>query len=415
MNQSHSDRAVSKTEFIALTDMMFSIVAFSVDAMLPAMPQIARDLGLENAQHAPLVVTSFLLGLGVATLIAGPLSDAFGRRPIVFGGLAIYAAGAAVAWQAQSFETMIAARFLQGMGAAGPRVVCLAIVRDRFSGTEMARVMSLALVLFLAVPALAPMMGAFTMRAVNWYAIFAIFIAFSLILMIWFGLRQAETLPSHERRPLRLGHLLGAAKEIFANPTTRIAIMIQTLIMAMLFSVLTMVQPIFDITFGRADSFPYWFGALAVASSVSSFANAQMVGRFGMRRLITWALWFQVVASSAALLLFLTEQTGTFWIYLFWQFGVLLQAGLTTANLNTLAMEPMGHIAGATSSVIGAVSTIGGAVLASVFAPFFDGTPIPLFGIALALAALSVLLITSMKRKEAARTPDASPSPPAPF
>ncbi len=401
MQVSDTTSETSNVEFIALTAMMFAIVAFSVDAMLPAMPHVATDLGLSNPQHAPLILTAFLIGMGCATFVAGPISDAVGRRPAVFGGLLIFALGAFLSWRAQSFEGMIAARFLQGVGAAGPRVACLAIVRDRFAGAEMARIMSLASVLFLMVPAFAPIIGAMIIRFVDWHNIYALFVIYAAILAVWFGSRQTETLHAEDRRPISPAQLLRTLKEILRHPTTRMSVMIQTLLMALLFSVVTMVQPIFDITFGRADSFPYWFGALALISSAASFANARLVIRFGMRNLISVALWLQFALTSAAILLFLVGAPGQFWIYLVWQLGAMAQVGLTNANLNSLALEPMGHVAGATSSVIGSFSIFGGAVMASVAAPLFDGTPVPLFMIALILVVASRFLLSAMLRKEA--------------
>ena len=363
--------------------MMLAIVALSIDIMLPAMPVIAQDLNLSDPQRAPLILTSFLIGLGLATFIVGPISDAIGRRPVVFVGLTIFAVGAIWAWTSTSFEGMIAARVLQGVGAAGPRVVSAAVVRDRYSGAEMASITSLALMLFLIVPALAPMIGAFIIEVSHWRTIFSVLIVFPVVLMVWFGMRQDETLPVSARRPIKPNLLRDAVVEIFKNPTARLSIFVQTLSMTVLFSVLTMVQPVFDITFGRADSFPYWFGALAFVSGISSFLNARIVVRFGMRRIVNLALKFQLLASSLALLLFLLDAPGAFAIFLAWQFGVLLQAGLTTANLNSMMMEPLGHIAGTTASVSGAVTMVGGAGLASLLASLFDGTPIPLFFIAI--------------------------------
>ena len=402
MEEHDSTRQVRRSEFIALIAMMLAIVALSVDAMLPAMPSIAADLQLSDPQRASLILTSFLVGLGIATFFTGPISDAFGRRPVVFVGLLIYAIGALWAWYAQSLESMLAARVLQGIGAAGPRVVSAAIVRDRYSGAQMASIMSFALMLFLIIPALAPMLGAWITMVSNWRMIFATFVLFSILLITWFGMRQPETLPVEQRRPIKLRSLLDALSQIFSHPTTRLSICVQTLSMTVLFSVLTMVQPIFDITFGRADNFPYWFGAIAFLSGVSSFLNARIVERLGMRCLVTWALRSQIVISSATLILLLMNVPGAFWIYLVWQLGVMLQVGFTTANLNSMAMEPMGHIAGTASSVIAGTTMIGGAALASILAPLFDGTPVPITCISLTCVCLSLVIMAAMRRAEGA-------------
>ncbi|MEP3844056.1 MAG: multidrug effflux MFS transporter [Paracoccaceae bacterium] len=396
---------IGRREFIALMAMMFAIVAFSIDAMLPAMPNIASDLNLPNPQNAPLVILIFVMGLGVGTLFMGPISDAYGRRPTVFVGLAIYLVGAALSWIAPTFELMLAARFLQGVGAAGPRIVSAAIVRDLFSGREMARILSFSLMLFLLAPALAPMIGALTMEIAHWRAIFGILFVFGLVLWVWFATRLKETHPIDARRPIRISILRDSVSEMFANPIVRLAVIVQTLLMGVLFSILAMVQPIFEFVFDRADTFPYWFGALAIVSGVSSLLNASLVVRFGMRRLITVALSFQVIMSAVVLYLFLQDAPMGFGIYLLWQFGVLVQAGMTTANLNALAAEPMGHIAGTAASVMAATSTIGGAFIGYQMGLLFDGTPRPLVAGVLVLVSISSILMQFLRRAEVQTEP----------
>ncbi|MEP1537731.1 MAG: multidrug effflux MFS transporter [Paracoccaceae bacterium] len=395
-----SGQTIGRREFIALMAMMFAIVAFSIDAMLPAMPEIASDLSLTNPQYAPLVILIFVMGLGAGTLFMGPISDAYGRRPTVYVGLAIYLVGAALSWVAPTFELMLAARFLQGVGASGPRIVSAAIIRDLFSGREMARILSFSLMLFLLAPALAPMIGALIMELAHWRAIFGVLFAFGLVLWVWFAIRLKETHPSHARRPIRIRALRESVREMNANPVVRLAVIVQTLLMGVLFSILAMVQPIFEIVFDRAETFPYWFGVLAIVSGVSSLLNASLVVRFGMRRLITIALAFQVIMSAVVLFLFIQGSSLGFWIYLVWQFGVLVQAGMTTANLNALAAEPMGHIAGTAASVMAAISTIGGAFIGYQMGLLFDGTPRPLVAGVLVLVSVSSILMQFLRRAE---------------
>ena len=385
---------VGKAEFIALMAMMFATIAFSTDAMLPVMPEIAADLTGGTVSGAAYIVTFFFAGMGAGTFVAGPLSDAWGRKPVVYLGLAIYALGAILCWVAPSLEWMLAARVLQGFGASGPRVVSNAIIRDLYDGRVMARIMSFTMMVFLLVPGIAPLMGALIADAAGWRAIFAAFLAF--------GLRMRETLPQENRRPMRWAMMTDALRQMFAHPTVRLSILVQMLMLSVLFAVLTMVQPIFDISFGRSESFPIWFGVIAMASGISSFVNASLVGRFGMRRMITWALSAQLVLSTAFIAFMLADLPGLFGFYVVWQFGVMVQGGLTVANLNALAMHPMGHIAGMAASVIGSVSTIGAAVIASPFSALFDGTPMPLVAIVLTLCALAMVLMLMMRREEKA-------------
>lgn len=391
-----------KTEFIALMAMMFATIAFSTDAMMPVMPEIAADLGATNASSAAFIITFFFAGMGLGTFLAGPLSDAWGRKPVVYAGLALYALGAMLCWAAPSLEWMLAARVLQGFGASGPRIVSTAIIRDLYQGRDMARIMSLTLMVFLLVPGVAPLMGDTIAAFAGWRAIFGAFLVFGLIILCWFGTRIHETLPAADRRPLKWVLIVGAVRDMLTHPTVRLSIFVQTLMLAMLFAILTMVQPIFEISFGRADSFPLWFGAIALASGVSSLLNAVLVGRFGMRRLVTWALSAQLVLSGTFILVILADMPGLFACYVVWQFGVMFQGGLTVANLNTIAMEPMGHIAGMAASVIGSISTIGAALIASTLSGLFDGTPLPLVVIVFVLCVGASGLMQLMRRAETA-------------
>mmetsp|Transcript_23829 Transcript_23829/g.43065 ORF Transcript_23829/g.43065 Transcript_23829/m.43065 type:complete len:434 (-) Transcript_23829:5317-6618(-) len=395
---------LSKVEFIALMAMMFATIAFSIDAMLPALPQIAADIAPGGPSQAALILTFFVIGMGVGTFFMGPLSDAYGRKPVLYIGLAIYAVGAVLSWVAPTLEMMLAARVLQGLGAAGPRVVSAAIIRDLYTGRAMASILSLTMMVFLLVPGIAPLIGAIITDAFGWRMIFAAFLLFGLILLVWFGTRVSESLPIAERRPLRWVLMVDALRQMLMHPTVRLSIAVQTLMMTILFSILTMVQPIFEMAFDRADSFPYWFGAIAAASGLSSLLNAAIVGRFGMRRLVTWALSAQVLVSSAFVAFLVTDMPGVFAFYILWQFGVMFQSGLTIANLNAIAMEPMGHIAGMAASVIGSVSTVLGAIMASVISMAFDATPLALAGTVLVMCMVAALMMQMMRKVEEAST-----------
>lgn len=391
---------LGKTELVLLIAAMFAIVAFSIDPMLPALPQIAADLNLSNPTLASYVMLVFLVGLGIGTLFAGPVSDAVGRRPVVFVSLAIFTVGALLSAVANSLEMMLAARLLQGFGAAGPRVVSAAIVRDTFKGREMAQIMSMSILVFLCIPAIAPAAGALITELAGWRMIFSSFILFAAVLFLWFYLRQPETHPVEKRRPLQAALLLDALRQMYVHPYVRLSVLAQALIMGSLFALLSMVQPIFEITFDRAESFPYWFGAIAIFSAISSVINARLVVRFGMRRLIAFVLHVQIVLSALALGLLSYGTQFDFVVYLVWQTGLFMMAATTQANLTSFAAEPMGHIAGFTASVIAAFSTIGGTIIGFGAALLFDGTALPLVGLCLALIILASLLVGSLKQAE---------------
>ncbi|MDV7141617.1 multidrug effflux MFS transporter [Tropicimonas sp. TH_r6] len=394
-----------QVEFIALTAMLFASVAFSIDAMLPALPRIAADISPDAPNRAQLIITSFVLGMGLGTLLTGPLSDAFGRKPIVLWGAVLYCIGAALALMANTVETMFAARMLQGLGAAGPRVVAVAIIRDQYSGRQMARLMSFIMLVFTIVPAIAPTMGAGIIWLAGWHAVFFSFILFSVISALWFKLRQPETLPPENRRPLRWEPLRQGLREILTHRVVLLTLLTQALVFGAFFATLSSTQQIFDQTFGQGANFHLWFGLVAVAASPASLINAKLVERVGMRNMITVVLLIQIGLTGIAALLFwsaVLPQAVMFWVYLAWNIGMFMQTGLTGGNLNALAMEPMGHLAGLTASVTGAVGTIGAVALAIPLGLAFDGTPLPLMVgswvlIVLGFAAMLVLRATDRR------------------
>lgn len=392
---------IGRVELIALIAAMFSIVAMSVDAMLPALPNIAQDFGLESTTRAALILTTFLFGMGMGTFFAGPLSDSIGRRPVAIWGFMLFLLGAFLAAVAPTMEMMIVARVLQGLGASGPRIACLAIVRDRYSGNEMARLMSFAMMIFLIVPAVAPALGAFILTVAHWRAIFVLFIVMGAAILIWFVTRQAETLKPEDRAPFRFNHILQNAQFMLTTPQACVAILVQMLGFALFFVSLSMAQPIFEDIFDRVDSFPYWFGGLALVSIVASLVNAQLVGRYGMRRLVSVSFVITTVLTTFALLLLIADAPGVFVVYLVWQGWVLMQIGLTAANLNALAVEPMGHAAGLGSSIIAGIATGGGATIASGLAQLYDGTLVPLYSIVLIASLIGLFLMIRLRRVEA--------------
>lgn len=393
---------LSRVEFIALMAMLFATIAFSIDAMLPALPQIATELTPDAPNHVQMIVTSFVIGMGIATFFMGPLSDALGRRVVLLSGTALYIAASVLAWRAQTLELLLAARVLQGIGASGPRVVAMAIVRDLYSGRQMARILSFIMMTFTLVPAVSPLIGAWIANAAGWRAIFLAFVVFAVISGLWLALRQPESLPRDQRRPMRLPLMLAALAEMLRHPTVSLALLAQALSYTMLFLMISLVQPVYDRVFDASDSFPYWFALVSLIAAGASFLNAALVMRLGMRRLATAAFGVQVILSvvMSVVSVLPVPQTLVFGMFIAWQASVFFQTGLTIGNLNAIAMEPMGHVAGMAASVIGSVSTLAGALLAVPIGLAFDGTILPLtIGVAAVCAGAFGLLI-AMRRAE---------------
>ncbi len=393
---------LSPVEFIALIAMLFATIAFSLDAMLPALPEIARELVPGDINRAQLIVTSFVLGMGIGTFVAGPLSDSFGRKPVIIGGAALYCLAALAAYAAPTLETVLAARVAQGIGAAGPRIVSLALVRDLYKGREMARVVSFAMMIFTLVPAIAPLAGSLIIAGFGWRAIFLAFIGFAALSILWLGLRQPETLPAAARRPMSAGALTQALREVLGNPVVVISIAVQTLCYAALFATLSSTQPIFDVTFRRGGDFPFWFAVIAILAGSASFINASFVVRLGMRLLVTATLAAQILLSLAFLVLAWSgalSEPVYFALYIGWTVSVFMMAGLTLGNLNALALEPLGHIAGMAASTTGAIATVAAVALAAPLGLAFDGTPLPLAAGTMVLSAAGLGLMRAMPRR----------------
>lgn len=408
-----SRRMPSKLEFIVLIAMLFAVIAFSIDAMLPALPRIGAELSPAAPNLAQMVVIAFVLGMGVATLVTGPMSDAWGRKPVILGGAALYGLGAALAWAAPTLELLLLARFIQGVGAAGPRVVGMAIVRDLYGGREMARILSFVMLVFMLVPAAAPLVGSWIIDAAGWRALFGAFVLFAAIACLWLALRLPESLPRPARRPMRPATINRAVLEVLAHPVVRLSIMAQTMGYVLLFTTISLIQPVFDQVFDRAASFPMWFAGMALVSGSASVLNAALVMRLGMQRLAASAFGAQVILSSIMTLVWLSGLRGDamFAVYIVWQCTVLFQAGLTVGNLNAIAMEPMAHIAGTAASVIGAISTVAGALIAAPIALVFNGTPLPMtLGVGGA-SAIAVVLTWRLIRLERRRVRDERPLP----
>ena len=394
---------ISTAEFVAIMAMLVATVAISIDGLLPALSIIAKELTPLRPNNAQIILSSFVAGMAIGTLIVGPLSDSYGRKPIIYGGAFIYILTSVVCVVSQSLELILVARFLQGVGASAPRVVAQALVRDFYKGREMARISSFIMIVFALVPAVAPLLGSFVMFAFDWRAIFFMFIAFVAISTIWMGLRISETISEENRVKFNLRNLVSAFREVLSHPLILIAVITLVFAYSILFVGIFLIQPVFERVFGRPETFPYWFAAIALLAASSSYVNARLVRRLGMRMLTNIAFRTQVGLSIAILLVFglgYFDGEFGFFCFLFWMFSIFFQAGLTMGNLTALAMEPVGHIAGTAASLISAIATIGSVFLAAIVGQFFDGTPIAMIVGIILFASFGAVSSHRLKRYE---------------
>ena len=392
------EKGPSKAEFVALVAMLFATIALSIDAMLPALPDIAAALSPAAPNRAQLVVTSFVFGMGLGTLVMGPISDAVGRKKVVMVGGVFFILASLACYVAASLDMLLLSRLLQGVAAAAPRVVSMAMVRDRYKGREMAQLMSFVMMVFMVVPALAPLMGQAVIALAGWQTIFLVYTVFAAFTMIWMALRQPETLPAQNRRPISLRALTAAVREIAGIRVVVVSIAVQTLAQAALFATLSSMQGIFETRFDRAETFPLWFALIAFGSAMASILNARIVMRLGMRLVVVWT-FTALVALTAVLLAAIATgalpEALAFPVHILWSMALFAMMSLTMGNLNAMAMEPVGHIAGMASSVISATSTVISVILAVPVGLALNGTVVPLMtgvlvfmGLALGIMAL---------------------------
>lgn len=402
----------SFAEFVCLIALMMAVTAFSIDNLLPAFDVIRRDFSLTNPNDAQLLVYAYLIAFGLAQMIYGPLSDMFGRRPVLMVGMAIFTAGSLLAIVAPSFKVLILARIVQGIGSAAGRALAVAIVRDLYRGSEMARVMSLAMMAFLIAPVLAPAIGTALLTVGTWHLIFGAMLAIGIAMLVWFTLRMPETLHPEYRMQPSLARIWRA---ISTTLTTRQSIGYSTAVGLLLGCVMGYVgsaQQILETTvYGLGRAFSLYFAMIAAVQASAALVNSRLVRRIGMRRLAhIGACGFAVTGllMVAAALIFGGKPP-------FPLFIVLLAAcfflfGLTVPNFNAMSMEPLGAIAGTAAAFLGSYTTILGALFGLVLGRSFDGTVTPLSAGVAILGCLCVAVVYWAERGRLFRSaPPAGP------
>lgn len=373
-----------------------SLVALSIDSMLPALGTIASDLGARAPNDRQLVLTLFFGGLTVGQMLYGPLADALGRKRAMVLGLTVLTLGSLLCFFAQSFSMALLGRVIQGLGAAGPRIVAMAVIRDLYAGREMARIMSFITAVFILVPIVAPSMGQGVLLVASWRAIFAVLGGASVIVLVWFTLRQEETLPVARRTPLSVGRVARVLLEILKTKQTLRYTVAAGLVFAALIAYLATAQQIFGEIYGLGSAFPLYFAALAASLGVASIVNGRLVLRFGMHALSATALRASVVASAVFLVVALsTGGHPPLWAFMTYMLVVFFCNGLLFGNFNALAMEKVGHVAGSAASVIGSLTSLVSTAIGTPIGRAYDGTVVPLVA-GLFLMTLAALLVTSI-------------------
>ena len=377
---------------------LMSIVALSIDTILPALNPIGLSVGTVNQNENQLLITMIFLGLGLGQLIFGPISDSFGRKPVVYIGFTVFMLASFLCIAASNIEIMVIGRILQGIGLSASRSISIAMIRDRFEGDYMAKIMSFVVTIFILVPIIAPTLGKFLLDNYGWESIFYSQLLFGIVVLCWFWKRQPETLPPAYKKKFSMAIFINGSKEFIKYRSAVIFTLISGLATGSFMVFLSTSQHIFEVQYGLVDQFPYIFGALAFSVGVATFTNGTLVVRFGMKKLVTI---FSIVFSLTSLLyisIFYGETNPSISILILFLALQFFSVGFLFGNVRSLAMQPLGHIAGIGAAINGFISTIMAVPIATFIGSFVETTALPLF-IGFAACGLGSLLLLLFVKK----------------
>lgn len=391
---------IPRWEFIALAAALMALNALAIDIMIPALQQIGGSLGIVEENHRQFVITAYIVGFGLAQPFFGPLTDALGRRAPLVVGLFIYVAAACAAAFAPNLTLLLVLRFVQGVGAAATRVIAVSVIRDCFGGRRMAEIMSLVFMVFMAVPVVAPGLGQFIMLFSDWHLIFIAMGIGALATTVWTMLRLPETLAPENRRPFTVAAVAEGFAIVFSNRVALCYTLACVATFSALFGFITSAQQVYMEVYDLGNLFGVVFAGIASVMSLSNFLNSRLVGRFGMRRLSQGALLGFIAACATWFLASLITGHLPFVPFLLLFSIVMFLFGFIGSNFNALAMEPLGHVAGTASAVLGFAQTFGGGLIGTMIGQSFDGTVTPIAAgfCAVSLVALALVLIAERGR-----------------
>lgn len=387
----------SDIEFIIIMASLMSLASLSIDALLPGLNDIANTIGISDAKNNQLLITMIFLGTGFGQLISGPLSDSLGRKPVVYMGYSVFALASLLCIYATSIEMMILGRILQGVGLSAPKTISMAMVRDRFVGDHMARIMSFVTVIFILAPIVAPSFGKLMLDSFGWQSIFTSQIIFGFFVIIWLWKRQPETLIEEKRKKMKLSLFTEGLKEFVKHKQTMVFTFVSGFATAAFMVYLSSSQHIFQVQYGLVEEFPYIFAGIAIVVGLSTFLNGTFVIRFGMLKLVSAFTLALTLISLSYVCLYYGEPNPSLPILLIFFVMMIFCVGFMFGNINALAMQPIGHIAGIGAAIFGFVATIIAVPLATFIGRYIEITAIALFvGFAIC-GGLSLLLIHYFK------------------
>ncbi len=386
--------SISELEFILLMAFLMSNVALCIDAILPALPHIGQALHHANTTDLQLMITMIFLGLGTGELFFGTLSDALGRKPIVYVGVGIFLGASILCVAATSLEMMLIGRVLQGVGLSAPRTISIAVIRDLYSGSNMARIMSFIKAIFIVVPMIAPLLGQWILNAFNWQAIFYFQLIFIGLTVVWFSLRQRETLPKEKRKFLQRSIFSEGVRAYFSLRNTVLYTLIAGLVEGSFILYLSNSQQIFQEQYLMVNEFPYIFAGLSFVLGLATFFNGAMVMRYGMKSLVTISLYLSTIGALIYVLLFKDGINPSLWILLSFLTIQFLTLGFIFGNLSAMAMRPLGHMAGIGAAIYSFLSMVIGVLISVAIGRFIVDSTLPVF---LGLVVTGVLSLSLMR------------------
>ena len=391
-------KSKSSFEFIALMASLMAMAALAIDAILPAMSIIGSVIGVDDPRDNQLLITMIFLGLGFGQLLFGPLSDSFGRKPLVYFGFLIFIAASFVCVFSTSLEMMIFGRILQGVGLSAPRTISYSMIRDSFQGNEMARVMSFVTVVFIIVPTLAPAFGMYVLEVYSWKAIFYFQLVFCVLIALWFSNRQEETLTEENRIPFTRRLFVSGFIELLKYKSSLVYTTISGIIMGSFMLYLSSSQQIFQVQYGLVDEFPYIFAGLAISFGASTFLNGRLVMKYGMEQLIKISLIGYILSSMVYLIVFYNQGNPSIEVFLTFLVLQFVSLGFLFGNLKSISLQPIGHIAGIGAAITGFISTLFAVPIGAFIGTFISVSAYPMFVGFFLCGVFSLLLYIGFKR-----------------
>ncbi|WP_290696496.1 multidrug effflux MFS transporter [Lacinutrix sp.] len=392
-------QAQIKKEFIALMAALMSLVALSIDALLPALPEIGEHLGVTDTTKNQLLITMIFLGLGFGQLVFGPLSDNFGRKKMVYFGFIVFVIASIVCVTTKSLEIMIIGRIFQGIGLSAPRSISIAMIRDSYSGDYMAKILSIVVMFFILIPVVAPTLGQFLLHFLDWRAIFNVNMVIGAIVLVWFWKRQPETLSTENKKPFTFRRYLTSAKDFFTHKEAVAFTLASGFITGSFMVYLSTSQQIFQDQYGLGELFPYFFASIAIAVGSATFLNSRLVVKFGSMRIAFIATIAYFVISLLYIILFYNKGNPNIYVLLGFFLFQFFAVGLLFGNLRALAMQPLGHIAGMGSAINGFISTVMAVPIANYIGGFVKTSVLPLF-IGFSIFGFLTLLVFIFMKKQ---------------